>query len=148
MPDPGCSPSTKIASDAKLFACDASCDPATTALMTNRTSVATSAVIAGVSWPCNCAPCNRASFTISIMREGVSLRNTPTVTVSGGRRLTISRASAGEICRGLGANTKPKASAPRATASNASCSLVMPQILTNMARPPSNHAPLQLDHSR
>ena len=40
-----------------------------------------------------------------MMRVGVSLRNTPTVTVSAGRRFTISRASAGEICRGLGAKT-------------------------------------------
>ena len=34
---------------------------------------------------------------------------------------------------GLGANTKPRASAPMATASKASSSLVIPQILTNMA---------------
>ncbi len=37
----------------------------------------------------------------------------------------------GSICRGDGANTKPTASAPRATASRASSSLVMPQIFTN-----------------
>ena len=36
------------------------------------------------------------------------------------------------IWRGDGANTNPTASAPIATASRASSSLVIPQILTNM----------------
>ena len=53
------------------------------------------------------------------------------VNVSWGRRLRMSRTTSGWTCRGLGANTKPMASAPMATASSASSSLVTPQILTN-----------------
>ena len=63
--------------------------------------------------------------------RGASSRNTPTVRISGGRRRTMSRATFGAICRATGRRSKPTASAPMATASRASSSLVMPQILTN-----------------
>src|SRR2546423_1521812 len=43
----------------------------------------------------------------------------------------MSRTIVGLICRGEGAKMKPTASAPMATASRASSSLVVPQILTN-----------------
>src|SRR5688500_7697268 len=53
---------------------------------------------------------------------------------AGGRRLTMSEAIPGAIWRGEGAKMKPTASAPMATASSASASLVVPQILTNTPR--------------
>src|SRR4051812_13839014 len=69
---------------------------------------------------------------------GASSRNTPTVITSRGSRFTMSRAASTVTWRRLGANTNPSASAPRATASSASSSLVMPQILTNTrCYPPS-----------
>ena len=45
----------------------------------------------------------------------------------------MSRAWSTAICRGEGANTKPTASAPMATARRPSSSVVMPQIFTNIA---------------
>ena len=64
-------------------------------------------------------------------RSGASLRNTPMVRISRGRRLTMSATLAGDTIRGDGAKTKPNASAPMATARRASSSLVVPQIFTN-----------------
>src|SRR5947207_8064819 len=85
----------------------------------------------GVSRPCSCAPLRPTLLTISTTRAGDSLRKTPMVMISGGRRLTMSATSAGEIWRGEGAKTKPTASACMATASSASSSLVVPHTLTN-----------------
>src|SRR5437016_2044476 len=85
----------------------------------------------GVSRPCSCAPLRPTLLTISTTRAGDSLRNTPMVMISGGRRLTMSATSAGEICRGDGAKMKPMASASIATASSASSSLVVPHTFTN-----------------
>src|SRR4051812_30513985 len=65
---------------------------------------------------------------------GASSRNTPTVITSRGSRFTMSRAWSTVTCRRLGAKTNPSASAPSATASSASSSFVMPQILTNTRR--------------
>src|SRR6266540_2526166 len=68
-------------------------------------------------------------------RSGRSSRNTPTVmTSSYGTCLTMSVASSTVTMRGLpDANTKPRASAPRAIARSASSSVVIPQILMNIA---------------
>src|SRR5262245_39117996 len=86
------------------------------------------------SRPCSCAALRPTLFTISVTRWGRSSRNTPTVSTSScGSRFTMLFASSGVTMRGLpGANTKPSASAPSATARRASSSFVMPQILTNM----------------
>ena len=86
---------------------------------------------AAVSRPWSWTARRRAPWAMSTTRWRVSSRNTPTVTISGGRRLTMSPAFCGAIWRGDGANTKPTASAPIATARRASSSLVIPQILTN-----------------
>ena len=63
-------------------------------------------------------------------RCGASSRKTPTVRISGGRRLTMSPAVCAVIWRTDGAKMKPTASAPKLTHSSASASEVMPQILT------------------
>src|SRR3954468_11151592 len=62
---------------------------------------------------------------------GRSSRKTPTVRISGGRRRVMLNTCCAAIWRGDGAKMKPTASAPMATASSASASLVVPQILTN-----------------
>src|SRR5687767_8074301 len=99
--------------------------------MTKGTRSRTSRRSSAVSPPWSWAPFRPVRPTMSITRSGVSLRKTPMVSVSWGRRLMTSRTTSGWTCRGLGANTKPMASAPMATASSASSSLVTPQILTN-----------------
>ena len=71
-------------------------------------------------------------LTICTTRWAVSFRNTPTVRISDGSRFTMSPTRAGDTCRGEGAKMNPMASAPMATASSASSSLVVPQIFTNM----------------
>src|SRR6187549_663226 len=69
---------------------------------------------------------------MSITRLGCSSRNTPTVRISGGNRRVMSYTCCAAIWRVDGANTKPTASAPIATANRASSSVVIPQIFTNM----------------
>ena len=109
--------------------------PAAKAWMRNCTRWRIHLPSAGVSWPCSCTPCSPAALTISTTRREASSRNTPTVMISGGSRRAMSRAWVTAIWRGEGANTKPTASAPMATASRASSSLVIPQILTNTPTP-------------
>ena len=71
---------------------------------------------------------------ISTTRAGSSLRNTPTLSTSLGIRRTMSRTRSIDTWRGDGAKMNPTASAPMATASSASSSLVVPQIFTNTLR--------------
>ena len=66
--------------------------------------------------------------------SGAASRNTPTVRISRGIRVTMSRTLLACTWRGEGAKMKPTASAPMATASSASSSVVVPQIFTNMWR--------------
>src|SRR5205085_4519163 len=77
------------------------------------------------------APPKPVWFMMATTRSGVSSRNTPMVRISRGRRLTMSATLMGDTIRGEGAKTKPRASAPMATARRASSSLVVPQIFTN-----------------
>ncbi len=91
------------------------------------------------STPCSCTPPRPIWLAISTTRWRASSRKTPTVTVSWGSRLTMSATAEGAICRGEGAKMKPTAEAPMPTASSASASEVIPQILTNS---PSVRAPV------
>ena len=92
--------------------------------------------------PWSCTACSPIWLAISMTRCGASSRKTPTVTVSWGSRLTMSATAAGAIWRGDGAKMKPTASAPIPTASRASASLVIPQILTKKPSPwPSSPRP-------
>src|SRR2546423_6193319 len=131
-PDPGDGASIMMASAPYEAAPVSAGSPATKAWMRNGTRSRTKRACSGVSRPCSCAPRKPVWLTISTTRSGVSLRNTPTVRISGGRRFTMSAARAGAIWRGDGAKMKPTASAPNATARSASSSLVVPQTLTNM----------------
>ncbi len=62
--------STRIRSVPNSLVRRASGEPATTALITQRICSATSATIAGVSWPCSCAAFTPARLTVSITRAG------------------------------------------------------------------------------
>src|SRR5437763_8791926 len=105
--------------------------PAAKAWNTTGTRSRTKWACSGVSLPWSCAALSPAPLTTCTTRSGSSLRKTPTVRISGGSRRTMSRTIVGLIWRGDGAKMKPTASAPMATASRASSSLVVPQILTN-----------------
>src|SRR5581483_10270518 len=132
-PDPGAweSISTTSADSGPAPAPASRASPAGSAWITNGTRSRTSRRSSAVSPPWSWAPLSPVRPTTSTTRSGVSLRNTPTVRISGGSRFTMSRTTSGWTCRGLGAKTKPMASAPMATASSASSSLVTPQTLTN-----------------
>ncbi len=95
------------------------------------TRSATQRVSSADSKPCSCTARSPICPAISTTRRGDSSRKTPTVTVSWGRRLTMSATADGAIWRGEGAKMKPTAEAPMPTASRASASEVTPQILTN-----------------
>ena len=100
------------------------------ALITAGTRARTHCVCSADSCPCSWAAPRPAARTASTTRWGASSRNTPTVSTCSGSRLATSPARCTETWRGEGANTKPTADAPRLTASSASASEVMPQILT------------------
>ncbi len=102
--------------------------------MTSGSRARTQRDTSAVSRPCSWAARRPHLWTTSTTRWRASSRNTPTVTISAGRRLTISAARWGATWRGEGAKTNPTASAPMATASSASSSLVTPQTFTNTAR--------------
>ena len=59
--------------------------------MVTGTLSATQAVSSGDSWPCSWAAPRRASEVIFTTRDAISLRNTPTLSTSLGRRRTMSR---------------------------------------------------------
>ena len=73
-------------------------------------------------------PCARSRPPARAARRGTRRPSSPRA--ADGERCRAR--PAGAICRGDGAKTNPTASAPSATASSASSSLVMPQILTNI----------------
>ena len=120
--------------------------PAGKALIVQLTRSATHRVSSADSIPCSCTARRPTCPAISTTRRGDSSRNTPTVTISWGRRFTMSATAAGAIWRGDGAKMKPTAEAPMPTASRASASEVMPQILTN--RPPASSAGYGLTSGR
>src|SRR5437764_13784156 len=107
--------------------------PAAKALIVTPTRSATHRVASGDSFPCSWAPLRPTVLTTSTTRSGVSLLNTPTVITSGGMRRAMWATTLVATCRGDGANTNPRASAPRATARSASSSLVVPHTFTNTA---------------
>src|SRR5579863_5457237 len=109
--------------------------PAGKALIVTATRAATQRVSSAVSSPWSCAPRSPIPLTISTTRDRDSLRNTPTVRISGGTRSMMRRTAWGATWRGEGANTNPMASAPSPTARSASASEVMPQIFTSTGSP-------------
>src|SRR5690606_39085410 len=115
-------------------ACSRRGSPAGNALISSGTRWRIQWVSAGDSLPWSWTARSPAACATSTTRSRASSRNTPTVTISGGSRRAISAARRGAIWRGDGAKTKPTASAPIATTSRASSSLVTPHTLTNIER--------------
>ena len=107
--------------------------PAANAWITNGTLRADPRTSDSGSRPCSCAPPSPTVLTISTTRSGRSSRNTPIVIVPGRQPPhDVAHVGRRSTWRGLPAtNMNPRASAPRATASRASSSFVMPQIFTN-----------------
>ena len=105
--------------------------PAGNALMVSAGPLATHWVSSMDSTPWSWTARSPIWLAISMTRVGASSRKTPTVTVSWGRRFTMSATADGAIWRGEGAKTNPTADAPIPTASRASASVVIPQIFTN-----------------
>src|SRR5690606_24075133 len=133
-PEPGVGESTRKASAAYSSAWSRRGSPAGNALMSSGTRWRIQWVSAGDSLPWSWTARSPAACATSTTRSRASSRNTPTVTISDGRRRAISAARCGAIWRGDGAKTKPTASAPMATTSRASSSDVTPHTLTNIER--------------
>src|SRR5580658_9810034 len=109
--------------------------PTGNALIVKGMRCDTHRVSSAVSSPWSWAARSPIPFTMSTTRDFASLRNTPTVMISGGTRSMMRRTAWGATWRGEGANMNPTASAPRPTARSASGSDVIPQIFTSTGSP-------------
>src|SRR5437763_3071260 len=135
-PEPGLGASRSTTSAGPSEAIEIAGSPAAKPWTTSGTRCRTYTTSAVDSRPWSCAPLSPTLLTISTTRSGRSSRKTPSVSTSSyGTCFTMSVASSTVTMRGLPeAKTNPSASAPSAIARSASFSVVMPQILTNIAR--------------
>jgi len=104
------------------------------ALMTIAPDRHVPAVLETTSVPCSWAA-SRPARARSRRPARLLVTEDTDVQISRGRRRVMAATAVGLIWRAKGRNTNPRASAPIATAINASSSLVMPQIFTHTVRP-------------
>src|SRR5579863_1961957 len=78
---------------------------------------------------CNCTPVRLAARTVASISSNDASTKTPILSSRAGNCDVMTAACAAVMRRGLGAKTKPMASAPASAAANASERLVVPQIL-------------------